>query len=167
MTYRFLMLLLTLVVGTSGMNAYNETTWTGTSPSDAAASTDANVKTVYLYNVGKKMFLGEGGNWGVEALLSDVGAAYQISTTEYGGFTFHQAEGSGYLCPTSKEKDEKYKLYFLTAHFDSYGFDLIETSTGSGQYRISFDEGSYYMVATSVDGTTAGADENHRICIMA
>lgn len=167
MTIRFLMMMLIIVMGTSGVNAYNETTWTGTSPSEAAASTETDVKTVYLYNVGKKMFLGEGGNWGVEAMLSDVGTAYQISqNSEWGYFTFYQTEGAGYLCPSTKNNNELYKLYFLSAHTESYGFNLVETSTGSGLYRISYDSGAYYMVATSVDGTTAGADENHRICIV-
>ncbi len=148
--------------------AYNETNWTGMSPSEAAASSDDNVKTVYLYNVGKQKFLGDGGNWGVEAMLSDVGIPYTISyNSDYSNYTFCHAVGSGYLCPTSKENDEKYKLYFLAAHNDSYGFNLTETSEGSGKYRISYDNGNYYMVAQSVEGTTAGAAENLRVCIMA
>ncbi len=156
-----------LVAGVTGVKAYNETNWTGISPHEAAASTETSANSVYLYNVGKKMFLGEGGNWGVEALLSDVGVLYQITeNTEWNCFTFYQGEGAGYLCPVTQNNDDRYKLYFLSAHSDSYGFNLTETSTGSGKYRISYDSGNYYMVATSVEGTTAGADENHRICIV-
>lgn len=53
--------------------------WTGTTPSDA------NGKTVYLYNVGTKQFLGKGGRWGTEATMNVEGVPF---TLNYSGGTF-------------------------------------------------------------------------------
>lgn len=54
--------------------------WTGTTPSDA------NGKTVYLYNVGTKQFLGKGGRWGTEATMNVEGTPFTL-TYESGTFT--------------------------------------------------------------------------------
>ena len=48
-------------------------TWTGSSPSNA------NGKTVYLYNVGAKKFLGKGGRWGTEANLNYEGVPFTLT----------------------------------------------------------------------------------------
>ncbi len=53
--------------------------WTGTTPSAA------NGKTVYLYNVGTKQFLGKGGRWGTEATMNVEGVPF---TLNYGSGTF-------------------------------------------------------------------------------
>lgn len=53
--------------------------WTGTTPSDA------NEKTVYLYNVGTKQFLGKGGRWGTEATMNVEGVPFRL---DYGNGTF-------------------------------------------------------------------------------
>lgn len=53
--------------------------WTGTTPSDA------NGKTVYLYNVGTKQFLGKGGRWGTEATMNVEGVPFTLT---YGSGTF-------------------------------------------------------------------------------
>ncbi len=71
-------------------------TWTGSSPSEA------NGKTVYLYNVGAKKFLGKGGRWGTEANLNYEGVPFKLT---YSSSTFTlqslvKAQGSttnGYL----------------------------------------------------------------------
>lgn len=47
--------------------------WTGTTPSDA------NNKTVYLYNVGTKQFLGKGGRWGTEATMNVEGTPFTLT----------------------------------------------------------------------------------------
>lgn len=47
--------------------------WTGTKPSDA------NGKTVYLYNVGTKQFLGKGGRWGTEATMNVEGVPFTLT----------------------------------------------------------------------------------------
>lgn len=54
--------------------------WTGTTPSAA------NNKTVYLYNVGTKQFLGKGGRWGTEATMNVEGVPFTL-TYESGTFT--------------------------------------------------------------------------------
>lgn len=53
--------------------------WTGTTPSDA------HEKTVYLYNVGTKQFLGKGGRWGTEATMNVEGVPFRLA---YGSGTF-------------------------------------------------------------------------------
>lgn len=47
--------------------------WTGTTPSDA------HEKTVYLYNVGTKQFLGKGGRWGTEATMNVEGVPFTLT----------------------------------------------------------------------------------------
>ena len=53
--------------------------WEGSTPSDA------NGKTVYLYNVGTKQFLGKGGRWGTEATMNVEGVPFRLA---YGSGTF-------------------------------------------------------------------------------
>lgn len=47
--------------------------WKGTKPSAA------NGKTVYLYNVGTKQFLGKGGRWGTEATMNVEGVPFTLT----------------------------------------------------------------------------------------
>ena len=47
--------------------------WTGTTPSEA------NGKTVYLYNVGTKQYLGKGGRWGTEATMNVEGTPFTLT----------------------------------------------------------------------------------------
>lgn len=54
--------------------------WEGSTPSDA------NGKTVYLYNVGTKQFLGKGGRWGTEATMNVEGVPFALTYTN-GTFT--------------------------------------------------------------------------------
>ena len=58
-----------------GCNTADAQTWTGSTPSDA------NGKTVYLYNVGANKFLGKGGHWGTEANLSYEGVPFTLTYT--------------------------------------------------------------------------------------
>lgn len=66
--------------GTSGKEGeQSNTAWTGCTPEAA------NGKTVYLYNVGTKQFLGKGGRWGTEATMNVEGVPF---TLNYGSGTF-------------------------------------------------------------------------------
>lgn len=98
---------------------------TGTTPSDA------NGKTVYLYNVGTKQYLGKGGRWGTEATMNVEGTPFTL-TYSSGTFTL-----------TSKVKQEG---------GDSNGkLTLMDGTTSTSQY----DKFRYY-----VDGNVTAA-ANH------
>ena len=56
--------------------------WEGSTPSAA------NGKTVYLYNVGAKQYLGKGGRWGTEATMNVEGTPFELTYTN-GTFTLH------------------------------------------------------------------------------
>lgn len=67
--------------GTSGSKGEQPiAAWTGTTPSDA------NGKTVYLYNVGTKQFLGKGGRWGTEATMNVEGTPFTLKHNTDGTF---------------------------------------------------------------------------------
>ena len=101
--------------------------WTGTTPSEA------NGKTVYLYNVGTKQFLGKGGRWGTEATMNVEGAPFELTYTN-GTFTL-----------TSKVKQEG---------GDSNGkLTLMDGTDRTSEY----DKFNYF-----VDGNVK-ASENHTI----
>ena len=149
--------------------------WKGIDPSVAVSSSNDKDKMVYFYNVGKNKWLGRGGNWGVEAVLSDVGIPFEISyNTQWSCYYFQSllntSKENGYLCPTSRlsgTEAETYKLYFLAGHHEKYGFNLTksETTDETLQYQISYNDGKFYMVGLNIDGTTSGANTNSRICI--
>lgn len=99
--------------------------WEGSTPSDAKG------KTVYLYNVGTKQFLGKGGRWGTEATMNVEGTPFTLNY-ESGTFTL-----------TSKVKQEG---------GDSNGkLTLMDGTVLTSQY----DKFNYF-----VDGNVA-ASENH------
>ncbi len=68
-----------LMVAATAQTCFAQTTeqpiaaWTGTTPSAA------NGKTVYLYNVGTKQFLGKGGRWGTEATMNVEGTPFTLT----------------------------------------------------------------------------------------
>lgn len=100
--------------------------WTGTTPSEA------NGKTVYLYNVGTKQYLGKGGRWGTEATMNVEGAPFTLTYSSNGTFTL-----------TSKVKQEG---------GDSHGkLTLMDGTVLTSQH----DKFNYF-----VDGNVK-ASENH------
>ena len=102
--------------------------WTGTTPSEA------NGKTVYLYNVGTKQYLGKGGRWGTEATMNVEGAPFTLTYSSNGTFTL-----------TSKVKQEG---------GDSHGkLTLMDGTVLTSQH----DKFNYF-----VDGNVT-ASENHTI----
>lgn len=102
--------------------------WTGTTPSAADG------KTVYLYNVGTKQFLGKGGRWGTEATMNVEGVPFTLT---YGSGTFtltsqvkqEGASGNGYLTLMDGKisSHDKYN-YFV----DQTGSSFTATKEGEG-----------------------------------
>ena len=102
--------------------------WEGSTPSDA------NGKTVYLYNVGTKQFLGKGGRWGTEATMNVEGVPFALTYTN-GTFTLTskvKLQGG-----SSNEKltlmDGKNSVYDKGNYFvDQNGSSFTATEQGDG-----------------------------------
>lgn len=121
--------------------------WTGTTPSDA------NGKTVYLYNVGTKQFLGKGGRWGTEATMNVEGAPFELTYTN-GTFTL-----------TSKVKqeggDSNGKLTLmdgtdLTSKFDKFNYFVDGKPAASENYTFTANGSTtdgYTLAITSTSST--------------
>lgn len=133
---------------TSGRNGEQPiAAWTGTTPSDA------NGKTVYLYNVGTKQFLGKGGRWGTEATMNVEGTPFTLNY-ESGTFTL-----------TSKVKqeggDSNGKLTLMdgttsTSQYDKFRYFVDGNVTAAANHTFtatgSVKEG-YTLSITSASGT--------------
>lgn len=121
--------------------------WTGTTPSEA------NGKTVYLYNVGTKQFLGKGGRWGTEATMNVEGAPFELTYTN-GTFTL-----------TSKVKqeggDSNGKLTLmdgtdLTSKFDKFNYFVDGKPAASENYTFTANGSTtdgYTLAITSTSST--------------
>lgn len=124
--------------------------WTGTTPSDA------NGKTVYLYNVGTKQFLGKGGRWGTEATMNVEGTPFTL-TYNNGTFVLTslvKEEGknsTGNGCLTLMDGTE------TTSSYDSFNY-FVDGSTKLTSTNRTFTaagsvDAGYTFAITSVSGS--------------
>ena len=125
--------------------------WTGTTPSAA------DKKTVYLYNVGTKQFLGKGGRWGTEATMNVEGTPFTLKCNTDGTF-----ELTSLVKEEGKNSTENGCLTLMdgtttTSSYDSFNYfvdgrkDIPSTNrtfTAAG----SVDAG-YTFAITSVSGS--------------
>lgn len=121
--------------------------WKGTTPSEA------NGKTVYLYNVGTKQFLGKGGRWGTEATMNVEGAPFELTYTN-GTFTL-----------TSKVKqeggDSNGKLTLMdgtdrTSQYDKFNYFVDGKPAASENYTFTANGSTtdgYTLAITSTSST--------------
>lgn len=123
--------------------------WKGTTPSAA------NGKTVYLYNVGTKQFLGKGGRWGTEATMNVEGTPFTLTySSDNETFTL-----------TSKVKqeggDSNGKLTLMdgttsTSQYDKFRYFVDGNVTAAANHTFtatgSVEEG-YTLSITSASGT--------------
>ena len=125
--------------------------WTGTTPSEA------NGKTVYLYNVGTKQFLGKGGRWGTEATMNVEGTPFTLKCNTDGTFeltSLVKEEGktsTGNGCLTLMDGTETTSSYDSFNYFVDGRKDIPSTNrtfTAAG----SVDAG-YTFAITSVSGS--------------
>ena len=142
--------------------------WVGVDPSKVVSSDSAaNVKTVYFYNVGKKMFLGRGGNWGTECALSEVGMSYTIASTKSSKNTYYTFQSTiknrdgntnGYLFLAGTTSDADKLNYFSDkASSDNFTFTAVSNSSNKKIYRISskLNNTTYYMVGGYNNSSTS------------
>ena len=125
--------------------------WTGSTPSDA------NGKTVYLYNVGTKQFLGKGGRWGTEATMNVEGTPFTLKCNTDGTFeltSLVKEEGktsTGNGCLTLMDGTTTTSSYDSFNYFVDGRKDIPSTNrtfTAAG----SVDAG-YTFAITSVSGS--------------
>lgn len=138
--------------GTSGSKGEQPiAAWTGTTPSDA------NGKTVYLYNVGTKQFLGKGGRWGTEATMNVEGTPFTLTYNTNGTFeltSLVKEEGktsTGNGCLTLMDGTT------TTSSYDSFNYFVdgrkdIPSTNRTFTAASSVDAG-YTFAITSVSGS--------------
>lgn len=140
--------------GTSGREGEQPiAAWTGTTPSDA------NGKTVYLYNVGTKQFLGKGGRWGTEATMNVEGAPFELTYTN-GTFTL-----------TSKVKqeggDSNGKLTLMdgtdrTSKFDKFNYFVDGKPAASENYTFTANGSTTDGYTLAITSTSSTPDEGNK-----
>ena len=127
--------------------------WTGTTPSEA------NGKTVYLYNVGTKQFLGKGGRWGTEATMNVEGAPFELTYTN-GTFTL-----------TSKVKqeggDSNGKLTLMdgtdrTSKFDKFNYFVDGKPAASENYTFTANGSTTDGYTLAITSTSSKPDEGNK-----
>ncbi len=130
-----------------GCNTATAQTWTGTTPSDA------NNKTVYLYNVGAKKFLGKGGHWGTEAKLSYEGVPFTLTYTsqKLTLTSLVKAEGS---------TTENGKLTLMdgtetTSKHDSCNYFVDSQLTVNNTFSFSGDKTTGYQLSIKSTSSTS------------
>lgn len=145
---RLLFITFAVVASFLGQTAHAQNAaWEGSTPSDA------NGKTVYLYNVGTKQFLGKGGRWGTEATMNVEGTPF---TLDY---------GSGTFTLTSKVKqeggDSNGKLTLMdgtdrTSKFDKFNYFVDGKPAASENYTFTANGSTtdgYTLAITSTSST--------------
>lgn len=127
--------------------------WKGTTPSEA------NGKTVYLYNVGTKQFLGKGGRWGTEATMNVEGAPFELTYTN-GTFTL-----------TSKVKqeggDSNGKLTLmdgtdLTSKFDKFNYFVDGKPAASENYTFTANGSTTDGYTLAITSTNSKPDTGNK-----
>lgn len=127
--------------------------WKGTTPSEA------NGKTVYLYNVGTKQFLGKGGRWGTEATMNVEGTPFTL-TYSSGTFTL-----------TSKVKqeggDSNGKLTLmdgtdLTSKFDKFNYFVDGNVKASENHTFTATGTPTEGYTLSITSTSSTPDEGNK-----
>lgn len=139
---------------TSGRNGEQpKAAWTGTTPSGA------NGKTVYLYNVGTKQFLGKGGRWGTEATMNVEGAPFELTYTN-GTFTL-----------TSKVKqeggDSNGKLTLMdgtdrTSKLDKFNYFVDGKPAASENYTFTANGSTTDGYTLAITSTSSKPDTGNK-----
>ncbi len=141
--------LCTVVAAMTAAVETNAQTWTGTAPKDASS------KTVYLYNVGAKKFLGKGGRWGTEANLNYEGVPFKL-TYSSGTFTLQslvKAEGAtsttnGYMQIMDGTRSTS------TLDEGNYFVDRPAASSFTATSETTADSKTAYTLKTTTAGTS-------------
>lgn len=129
--------------------------WEGSTPFAA------NGKTVYLYNVGTKQFLGKGGRWGTEATMNVEGTPFTLTySSDNETFTL-----------TSKVKqeggDSNGKLTLMdgtdrTSKFDKFNYFVDGKPAASENYTFTANGSTTDGYTLAITSTSSKPDEGNK-----
>lgn len=149
---RLLFITFAVVASFLGQTAHAQNAaWEGSTPSDA------NGKTVYLYNVGAKQYLGKGGRWGTEATMNVEGTPFTLKYNTDGTFeltSLVKEEGktsTGNGCLTLMDGTTTTSSYDSFDYFVDGGTKL--TSTNRTFTAVGSVDAGYTFAITSVSGS--------------
>lgn len=137
---------------------------------------DAEGKTVYLWNVGAKKFLGKGGRWGTEAVISNVGTPFTLKMSDSKFYLTSLAKAEGgesngcleFMNGVNSTHDagnffvdrklasvssSTYPTFFysFTGEQTAYQFKVTSSNGSSSDYI-----GTFYLVADPATGKAKG-----------
>lgn len=151
---RLLFFTFAVVASFAFQTAYAQRAFTDKESSSPEA---ANGKTVYLYNVGTKQFLGKGGRWGTEATMNVEGTPFTLKYNTDGTFeltSLVKEEGknsTGNGCLTLMDGTKTTSSYDSFNYFVDGRKDL--TSTNRTFTAAGTVDAGYTFAITSVSGS--------------
>lgn len=122
---------------------------------------------VYLYNVTYHKFVHGGGEFGAQAVLSDRGIRFKVTTTTNGKYRlesaiFNQSHGGGYLGVDFYNKggsENTYKTYIDRGTSDDKSdihFTSVQVDGKKNIYQLSYNDGDDYWYSYYNDGVSVG-----------
>lgn len=170
MKRKLLLSMLFVLAGCAYSTSARAQNWSGSTISSASE------KTVYLWNVGAKKFLGKGGRWGTEAVISNVGTPFTLKTsggkiyltslakaqggTSNGCLEFMNGVNSAHDAGNffvdrnlQSVSSSTYPTFFYsyTGTQTAYQFQVTSTEGSSSDYI-----GTFYLVADPTTGKAKG-----------
>lgn len=165
-----LLSLLILAFACLGCVKANAQNWTG------STVTEANGKTVYLWNVGAKKFLGKGGRWGTEAVISNVGTPFILKTSDSKFYLTSLAKAEGgssngcleFMNGVNSTHDagnffvDRQLISVSASAYPTFFYSFTGSQTAY-QFQVTSSEGSssdyigtFYLVADPTTGKAKG-----------
>lgn len=157
------------------MNAQKVCAWKGSTP-DAIAKASGDAAEFYLYNVGTRQFLTQGGSWGTAAVVAGDGIRFRGLTKSGSSYIFNTPlkETSTMILSTGSSTKNPYYLFLDQTRLDIYTFTVASVTGESNVYTISAEQtnedegvakGTYY-ISVDADGNCKAValdeDDNNR-----
>lgn len=157
------------------MNAQKVCAWKGSTP-DAIAKASGDAAEFYLYNVGTRQFLTQGGSWGTAAVVAGDGIRFRGLTKSGSSYIFNTPlkPNSVMILSTGNSTKNPYYFFLDQTRMDIYTFTVASVTGESNVYTISAEQtnanqgvakGTYY-ISVDADGNCKAValdeDDNNR-----
>lgn len=157
------------------LNAQKVCAWNGSTP-DAIANASGDAAEFYLYNVGTRQFLTQGGSWGTAAVVAGDGIRFRGLTKSGSSYIFNTPlqPNSVMILSTGNSTKNPYYFFLDQTRMDIYTFTVASVTGESNVYTISAEQtnanqgvakGTYY-ISVDADGNCKAValdeDDNNR-----